>query len=140
MNYKYVLFGSLETLQIECPRCHTWQFQDEFCDCGESLNKPLKRQKRTEIRISSQATREPYKKGDRRRVYKRDNYICQYCGNLCSESDISIDHIIPASMGGSSRMDNLITCCLLCNRIKNGKVFNSIEEIKEYIRNAREKR
>lgn len=54
----------------------------------------------------------------RKRIYKRDNYLCQYCGKDCSDGDISIDHIIPISAGGSESDDNLCVACYACNSKK----------------------
>lgn len=58
-------------------------------------------------------------------VFKRDNYICQYCGTKGGK--LEADHIIPFSKGGRDSLDNLITSCRRCNRQKKDK---SIEEFK----------
>ncbi len=52
-------------------------------------------------------------------VFLRDNYTCKHCG---SRQDLSIDHVIPESKGGSSDPDNLQTLCMRCNRIKGSKM------------------
>ena len=49
---------------------------------------------------------------NRRRVYKRDNFQCVYCG---SEKSLTLDHIIPRSRGGKNSWTNLVTCCQSCN-------------------------
>ena len=45
-------------------------------------------------------------------IYNRDGNICLYCG---SNNNLSLDHIIPRSKGGSNDTSNLITCCIACN-------------------------
>ena len=55
---------------------------------------------------------------NRKRIYKRDNNQCVYCG---SEKNLTIDHIRPKSRGGDNTWLNLITCCKNCNRIKDNK-------------------
>jgi 5-methylcytosine-specific restriction endonuclease McrA len=36
----------------------------------------------------------------RRNVFLRDEYTCQYCNNMFHAKDLSIDHVVPRSMGG----------------------------------------
>lgn len=51
----------------------------------------------------------------RRAVFARDEWACQYCG---SGSDLTVDHVIPRSKGGSSEWENVVACCATCNRRK----------------------
>jgi len=51
-------------------------------------------------------------------ILKRDKHSCQYCG---SRYQLTIDHIIPKSRGGSDTWDNLITSCHPCNNKKSNK-------------------
>lgn len=55
---------------------------------------------------------------NRKRIYKRDNNQCVYCG---SEKNLTIDHIIPRSRDGKNTWTNLITCCSSCNLKKANK-------------------
>jgi 5-methylcytosine-specific restriction endonuclease McrA len=57
----------------------------------------------------------------RKMIYKRDHYTCQYCGSI---KDLTIDHVIPKSKGGTNKWDNLVTCCRKCN-LKKGNKFLS---------------
>ncbi len=52
-------------------------------------------------------------------VFRRDHYLCQYCGQKTDE--LTIDHIIPRSKGGSHSWNNLITACPKCNIKKGGR-------------------
>jgi len=54
----------------------------------------------------------------RRRIFKRDNYQCGYCG---SSKNLTIDHIIPRSRGGDNSWKNLVTSCGRCNNDKGDK-------------------
>jgi 5-methylcytosine-specific restriction endonuclease McrA len=65
---------------------------------------------------------------NRRRLYKRDNYECAYCG---SKTELTLDHIIPKSKGGKNTWNNLITCCLPCNLKKSN---NTPDEAKMPLR------
>jgi 5-methylcytosine-specific restriction endonuclease McrA len=51
----------------------------------------------------------------RRAVFARDEWACQYCG---AGSDLTVDHVIPRSKGGSSEWENVVACCATCNRRK----------------------
>ena len=51
-------------------------------------------------------------------VFKRDKFICQYCGKHSPNIILEIDHIEPVSKGGTNDILNLITSCKECNRGK----------------------
>lgn len=55
---------------------------------------------------------------NRKRIYKRDDNQCVYCG---SKKHLTIDHVIPKSRGGDNTWKNLVTCCLSCNLKKGNK-------------------
>lgn len=54
----------------------------------------------------------------RRNLYKRDQYVCQYCVQGFMTSDLTIDHVIPTSRGGQHTWDNCVTACERCNSKK----------------------
>jgi 5-methylcytosine-specific restriction endonuclease McrA len=60
-------------------------------------------------------------KFSRQNIYSRDKYHCQYCGTRFSSEDLTYDHVIPKSRGGKTRWDNIVTCCIPCNRRKGGR-------------------
>jgi hypothetical protein len=60
--------------------------------------------------------RDPIAVRTRFHVLKRDLYRCRICGRTGVE--LEVDHIIPASLGGSDTTDNLQTLCFDCNRGK----------------------
>jgi 5-methylcytosine-specific restriction endonuclease McrA len=57
----------------------------------------------------------------RRNIYARDRSRCQYCGKRFPTSELSLDHIIPRSMGGLSDWTNVVCCCTTCNVRKGGR-------------------
>ena len=57
----------------------------------------------------------------RKNVFKRDKYICQYCGT--KNGPFECDHIFPRILGGSDRFENLTTACRHCNRSKGSKIL-----------------
>lgn len=54
----------------------------------------------------------------RTKVYNRSEGRCVYCGNFIPFDEMTIDHIIPLSRGGTNHETNLQCCCLECNRMK----------------------
>lgn len=63
----------------------------------------------------------PYKNIElsRKNLHRRDSFRCQYCGR--KNIELTIDHIIPKSRGGSDSWENLITACVQCNNRKGNR-------------------
>lgn len=57
----------------------------------------------------------------RSRIFERDDYTCQYCGERGGR--LECDHIDPVSKGGSHNDENLATACFTCNRSKRNKTL-----------------
>ena len=55
---------------------------------------------------------------NRSNVYLRDNYICQYCKQMYSYKDLTLDHVIPKSKGGKTEWTNIVSACRKCNNDK----------------------
>ncbi len=53
-------------------------------------------------------------------LFKRDAYLCLYCGEHFMARDLSRDHIRPTSRGGCDAWRNLATACRRCNNHKAG--------------------
>jgi 5-methylcytosine-specific restriction endonuclease McrA len=51
----------------------------------------------------------------KRRVFLRDQDICQYCGRVCSKNNKTVDHVLPQSRGGEDSFTNCVTSCKRCN-------------------------
>ncbi len=54
-------------------------------------------------------------------LFKRDAYLCLYCGHSFMARDLSRDHITPVSQGGADEWRNLATACHRCNNHKAGQ-------------------
>jgi 5-methylcytosine-specific restriction endonuclease McrA len=57
-------------------------------------------------------------KFNRRNIYMRDHYTCQYCGVKPHREELTIDHIIPRCRGGRSTWENVVLACQSCNSAK----------------------
>ncbi len=57
--------------------------------------------------------------GKRQRIFQLDHNECVYCGSV---HQLTLDHLIPRSRGGTDNPTNLVTACEACNRQKaNGE-------------------
>ena len=57
----------------------------------------------------------------RANIYARDDHRCQYCGDGFPTSDLTFDHVVPVAPGGRKDWENIVTCCVTCNRKKGGR-------------------
>ena len=74
---------------------------------------------------------------DRQRIFRRNNFTCQYCGLDASldfhtwyYANLNIDHINPK---GGDDDSNLITACRTCNLIKGPIQCANFKEAKELV-------
>jgi len=51
-------------------------------------------------------------------LFKRDAYLCMYCGGRFHDSLLSRDHVRPLSRGGQDTWTNVVTACRRCNNAK----------------------
>ena len=58
---------------------------------------------------------------NRKNLFARDSYQCQYCGQSQPTNKLSLDHVIPRSHGGQTTWENIVCCCLKCNGRKGGR-------------------
>lgn len=59
---------------------------------------------------------------NRRNVFERDQYRCQYCGEVFPETRLNLDHVIPRDRGGRTSWENLVTSCISCNSRKANRL------------------
>jgi hypothetical protein len=51
-------------------------------------------------------------------LFRRDAYLCLYCGARFSYSLLSRDHVTPFSRGGKDAWSNVVSACRRCNNAK----------------------
>ena len=74
------------------------------------------------------ATRKALSKKTRFDVFKRDGFVCQYCGAHPPMVVLEVDHIVAVSQGGGNEMDNLVTACFECNRGKSDRTLSDVPQ------------
>ncbi len=53
-----------------------------------------------------------------RRLFRRDDHMCLYCGDYLYDSELTRDHVVPVSRGGEDTWENVVTACRECNHRK----------------------
>ena len=48
-------------------------------------------------------------------ILKRDEHACKYCGRTPPKVTLTVDHVIPVTLGGSDDPANLVAACEDCN-------------------------
>lgn len=72
----------------------------------------------------------PIGKTLRFKIFKRDMFACQYCGQTPPSVVLEVDHIVPVSKGGDNNELNLLTSCFDCNRGKRDTLLTTLPESK----------
>ncbi|TMK39166.1 MAG: HNH endonuclease [Actinobacteria bacterium] len=89
-----------------------WELRSE----STAIARPVVIRLVTYVRVPREARQ---RKITRRAVFARDGWSCQYCG---SGSNLTVDHVVPRSKGGSSTWDNIVASCAPCNRRKGDRM------------------
>ena len=70
------------------------------------------------VRIKKRFDYVPFSRAN---IYARDSYSCQYCAKSFPTQELTFDHVVPVSQGGRKDWENIVTCCVSCNRRKGGR-------------------
>lgn len=62
---------------------------------------------------------------NKKNILRRDAYTCQYCGRNGGER-MTIDHVIPRSLGGRTIWENVVSACRACNVKKGNKSLHEV--------------
>ena len=58
----------------------------------------------------------------RKNIILRDENICQYCAQEFATDDLTMDHVVPRSRGGTHTWENVVLACSKCNQKKADKM------------------
>lgn len=114
-----------------------------FGGCSAFLNKNVKATKgfyaydtETERICYRRRKKKTFPKTTRMMIYNQADGRCALCGRKIKYEDMTLDHIKPASLGGSNAVDNLQCTCQACNSFKSHMIpsnfFDRINEIYLY--------
>lgn len=103
---------------------------------------------KTTFRGSSNGRNTPTK-AEQTRILKLQHNCCFYCGlefgdwfvyKFAVAIKLTWDHFVPYSYGFNNAADNFVASCTQCNAIKSDKIFPTIKELVDYVRNKRQAR
>ncbi|MEM6481637.1 MAG: HNH endonuclease [Pseudomonadota bacterium] len=92
------------------------QIVAEYDDCVHSPS--------VSIKIPSVIVLKEYVKPQKRvaftrfNLFLRDGFSCQYCG---ATGDLTFDHVVPRSRGGTTTWENVVAACGRCNLKKGAR-------------------
>ena len=55
-------------------------------------------------------------------------HCLQYCQNIFSRNELTLDHVIPKSKNGPTNWENVVTSCKSCNSAKGSTLQKPIRE------------
>ena len=157
-NIKLVGYARTQTYQHECLACKALFFcglkdrrlEDLFCEDCDIKERLLKDENTSEyyhlgnikgwvVKFASDSNKRSYR--NYKKVYKRDEYTCRYCGYNIETAKVfhplHIDHINPHAASGNNSMENLVVACSPCNKIASDKIFYDFDTKKEFILNKK---
>ncbi len=73
------------------------------------------------LRINYVARSRPRINFSRWAVFARDEFTCCYCGEVFPSKGLSLDHVLPLSMGGDKNWTNIVSACYECNHKKGSR-------------------
>lgn len=66
------------------------------------------------------------------------DWMCTYCGVELTQEGVSFDHVVPMSgEGGNNYPENIVACCITCQRTKFTKSPEELAEWRKLIRNCK---
>ena len=145
-------YGSQALWRAYCPTCHTLSFViDERMQC---CGGPPPLMGRVQVKQMTAATpkRKTPPKYKQREILATQENRCIYCEQEFNSAHtrtehgteeviilvVNWDHAEPYCFGHNNNVANFVASCRVCNGIKSGKVFESLETAREYIRTRRE--
>ena len=75
----------------------------------------------------------------KQKVYEKNRH-CHYCNYVLTFADMTIDHFVPTSKGGSNSIENLFASCWECNSLKGDRIIESKKNLKAFRKTALERK
>lgn len=103
---------------------NSWMEFSERIATAEKIRSVSRALCKPEIIVLSLFDRLPKKqvKFTRENVYRRDEFLCQYCGRRFEPKDLNLDHVVPRDKGGKTSWENVVCSCIPCNTRKANKL------------------
>ena len=124
LNFSYEPLGTVGVARAMCLVFREAVYVEEY-ERGRVLRSP-----RAEFPVPSVVRLRRYVNVRRRRqtagmkrlrIFVRDRFRCQYCGERRAAHELTLDHITPRAQAGLSTPENLVTACVVCNTRKGNR-------------------
>lgn len=70
------------------------------------------------FKVTNVRDRKKFSRDVRKLIYNKADGKCALCGRKISYKDMTLDHVIPLALGGADEVENLQSCCAVCNCFK----------------------
>ncbi len=114
--------------RVICPQTYQAHDFESWVNASASRDEPCIRTVALRLRIPEIITLAVYdgfpNRGvafSRRNLYRRDKHMCQYCGIRPGTEELTIDHVVPRSLGGRTSWTNCVLACVECNKRKSNR-------------------
>jgi 5-methylcytosine-specific restriction endonuclease McrA len=101
-------------------RVHAKPLDRRCVDCGDVIPQRMRADARfCSVRCNHNAhsrfLKAMKRSGLRDAIIARDEGRCHWCGETVSEDEVTIDHVVHVSEGGTNHPKNLVLACRACN-------------------------
>ena len=124
LNFSYEPLGTVGVARAMCLVVRNAVFVEEY-EQGRVLRSPSREfpvPSVLRLRVYVNVRRRRQNTGMKRlRIFVRDRFRCQYCGQRKEAGELTLDHIQPRSRRGRSVPENLVTACSECNTRKGNR-------------------
>lgn len=100
------------------PRAATWAQKWRANNRTEARSRARVLQNRRRAKLLAAFVEDVYVEA----LFERDNGLCGICGLLVTQTDWSVDHVVPLSKGGEHSYANTQLTHLICNVRKNNRI------------------
>lgn len=91
-------------------------------DTDDYMNDPFCRKDNTRKKLQKMR-RKQYTAYERELIYRKGDCKCYLCGKELMLSDMTLDHVVPLSKGGTDCLENIRPCCKECNTWKGNSLM-----------------
>ena len=127
-----------DSVTLKCKGSIAWEFGDEKFVFRGGTNRltglPSQVSVSSIIAIKSKfSNRNRTPAFNNRNLFRRDLFVCAYCGITHKEIDLTKDHIQPQSRGGLTSWMNCVTACKKCNNKKDDRTPEESKMLLRYV-------
>ncbi len=150
MKAFYTWIGAVKILTAKCPRCKRYSFvidgKTACCNC-KVKTELIKKKGRPKRICKTYHKRGSLPKHVKDQILEDQDNKCFWCGRnlkhtwyydpkrrkICKLT-VHFDHLIAWAYSGDDSKDNFVASCNLCNVLKSDKIFKTIEECQDFLK------